>query len=196
MSIGKYKGGLKSSFKRLSKDRPMGMDMVNTEDALAEYIYNLIVRLQASLKEKGNDASMTLSQSFDPLPIEFKDNKYLIELKYEGYGPAVDEGRKPEGYSKEKRAKMVPKIYQWIQNKESLHSLAQGKKQQYSLAYAITTKILKKGTKGSKWLTDVIGKDAKKLEAEMSSVISLVLGKDVEVQVTKQAQDMLNGNHG
>ena len=196
MAIGKYKAGsLKSTFKQLGTKQTLDFDMSGTEAVIADYIDTVIQRLQKSLQDKGNTASGVLEASFNPLPIVFQSGKYIIELKYEGYGDDVDEGRKAEGFSKEARKKLVPKIYTWIQAKESLHSIATTKKEQISLAYAITTNILKKGTKASHWKEDVIGQDASKLQAEMTQTISAIIGKDLQIHITNQAQKALDGNH-
>lgn len=199
MGIGKLpkgwkKGGLSSALSGIgTKDADFGFD--ETEAAIVDYLNNVIAKLRASLESHDNIASRTLEQSIALENLVLAGSRYEVAISYEGYGVEVDEGRKPQGYSKENRAKLMPKIYRWINNKESLHSIAGDKKHQLSLAYAISTKILKKGTKGSKWLTSVVGKNGEKLSSELTAAISSALGRDVSVIVTKQAQDSLNGNN-
>lgn len=194
MAIGKYKGGLSNAFKSISTSKADAnlFDFDDVDAAIIDYLSTIVAKLQDSLIEEGNIASGTLQQSIDLTDIEAMNGKYTIAIKYEDYGTEVDEGRKAVGYTIEKRKELQPKIYRWIQNKESLHSIAGDKKKQVSLSYAIATKILKKGTKGSKWLTEVIGKNGITLSNELAQVIEALIGRRVEVNVTKEAQNMLN----
>lgn len=197
MAIGKYKGGgLKSAIQSLSQDKDASLyDFTQTEKAIADYLYTVINRLKKSLKEKDNIARGTLEQSIDPTEISSVGGKYIVAIKYEDYGVGVDEGTKPNGWSKEAQGKMMPSIYRWMSNKQSLRSIATDNRRKYSFVYNVTRSILRKGTKGSGWLSDVIGQKGEILEAELSKVLSSVLGRDIEIIVTKQAQSMLNGSN-
>lgn len=185
---GDFLKGLKNQTK---KDDVIQLEGVDLE--IAKYFEEIIQKLKDSLEKKGNNATEALSQSINPLPIKQTINGYEIELKYEDYGDVVDKGRKPSGFSKEKVGKLYMPIFRWVQIKPGLRDLADKKKK--SFAYFTARKILIKGTKGSRWLTDVIGENGSKLEQELTQKLSSILGRGVEVTVTKQAQDMLNGNN-
>lgn len=188
----KYKKGtLKSGFSRLGqRNKADGLDLSVTEAAISDYLEDVIKRLKDSLTEHDNVASGTLASSITYSPMKFSAGQYTVELVFEDYGLDVDEGRKAEGFSKEKRNKLQPRIYAWL-GAPKFDSHIKSKAEQRSMSYAIATNILRRGTKGTKWATEVIGKDARALEKEMTQVISAILNRDIKIQVDKMAKDSL-----
>lgn len=218
MAIGVYKKGtLQSGIKPLfTKGNLVELQgFTNTENAIAEAIDFEIQALKKSLiKNKhasasGSQRSNTILQAIGS-DLEFKHEGsntygiggvYIIEFGNGGdVGKYIDQGTKPSKH-KHPSKKMVDSVASWISSINSLSNIANGNKGKRYLAYAIATNILKKGIikrfgyKGSKWYTDIAGANNEKLEKYLTDKISIALGKDVEVSVTKQAKDMLNGSN-
>lgn len=200
-SIGKLQKGLKgggfeSALRGIAT--PQDADLFNfnaTEEAINDYLYKVIARLQESLKKNDSVVRGVLSQSLEPILVSTTNGKVHMAIQYEDYGVGLDEGTKPEGYTKENMAKTYPDILQWVKNKKSLQDISSNQKKKMSFAFLVSRKILRKGTTGNHWLSDVIGDNGDKLSNELSQVLSAVFAKDIEVSVTKQSQKMLNGNN-
>lgn len=134
-------------------------DIANSEPI--ELIVNqFIQKVKDNLERFGHNTSKTLQSSIIGLPTkQISSGVWRVSVEAESYWKDVDEGTKPQGYSKEARNKLQAKIYYWILEKPQLMSIAKNNNIRRSLSYAIATNILKKGTiqrfgyKGSKFLT-------------------------------------------
>jgi hypothetical protein len=132
------------------------------QDIYSDKVNNFLKRVKANLKKYKFNASGNLSQSLAALPIKKQGNTITVSIEIEDYWEDLENGTQPQGYSKENRKKLQPKILEWIGNKPELQSIAKDKKGQLSLSYAIATNILKKGTikrfgyKGKPFLTEEI----------------------------------------
>jgi hypothetical protein len=192
----KYKGNIQA-LKDIAKKQEDLLPFTNLFDTLARSVAAVIAELQDSLKEKKANATGSLSQSILATPDEQTRDRVSININYNAYGNDADKGRKAEGFSKDKRNKLQPNIYKWVISPgkaQAFSSVASNKQQARSLSYAIATNILKKGTKGNKWLTDVTGKNNERLNKFISQEISKALGKDMQFFITTET-DKLNGNN-
>lgn len=192
----KYKGNIQA-LKDIAKKQEDYLPFTNLFDTLARSVASVIAELQDSLVNKKANASGSLSQSILANPGNSTREEASIVISYNAYGNEADQGRKAVGFSKDKRNKLQPSIYRWVISpgkSQAFSSVASDKKQARSLSYAIATNILKKGTKGNKWLTDVVGKNNEKLNKFISQEISKALGKDVSVLIKNEVEN-LNGNN-
>lgn len=192
----KYKGNIQA-LKDIAKKQEDLLPFTNLFDSLARSVAAVIAELQDSLKEKKANATGSLSQSILATPDEQTRDRVSININYNAYGNDADKGRKAEGFSKDKRNKLQPNIYKWVISPgkaQAFSSVASNKQQARSLSYAIATNILKKGTKGNNWLTDVVGKNNDRLNKFISQEISKALGKDVSVLIKNEVEN-INGNN-
>jgi hypothetical protein len=192
----KYKGGL-SSLENIKKKQAEYLSFTNTLDILVRAVGSVMAEMQDSLVRKESNATGSLSQSIVAQPSESSKEKISVKIFYNKYGDELDKGRKAEGFDKSKRNKLQPAIYKWVISpgkQNAFGSYATDKQKARSLSYAIATKILKKGTKGNKWLTDVIGENNDKLNKFISSEISKALKRDVEVVIKNEVEN-INGNN-
>lgn len=184
----KYKGGLKS-LENIRNRQPDFLPFNNTFDVLVRAVAATIEELKQSIYNTGTDATGDLAQSILPITGEITRERVSIKVEYNEYGNKADKGSKAEGFTKEKRNKLQPSIYRWINSpgkKQSFGAFASSKKEARSLSYAIATNILKKGTKGKGWLTKVVGANNEKLDAFLSQEISKAVGRDVEVLIVNE----------
>lgn len=132
------------------------------QDIYSEKVNDFLKRVKNNLEKYKFNASENLSQSLRALPIKRNQNIVTVSIEIEDYWEDLENGTQPQGYSKENRKKLQPKILEWISYKPELQSIAGDKKGQRSLSYAIATNILKKGTikrfgyKGKPFLTEEI----------------------------------------
>jgi len=192
----KYKGGL-ASLENIKKKQADYLSFTNTLDILVRAVGSVMAEMQDSLVRKESNATGSLSQSIIAKPNEATKERISVQIFYNKYGDELDKGRKAEGFNKDKRNKLQPAIYRWVISpgkQDSFGAFASDKKKARSLSYAIATKILKKGTKGNKWLTDVIGENNDKLNKFISSEISKALKKDVEVVIKNEVEN-INGTN-
>lgn len=193
----KYKGGGLSSLENIKKKQPEYLSFTNTLDILVRVVGTVMAEMQDSLVKKNSNATGSLSQSIIAEPSESSKEKVSVKIFYNKYGEDLDKGRGAEGFNKDKRNKLQPAIYKWVISpgkQSAFGSYASDKKKARSLSYAIATKILKKGTKGNKWLTDVIGENNEKLNKFISSELSKALKRDVEVVIKNEVEN-INGNN-
>lgn len=190
----KYKGNIQA-LKDIAKKQEY-LPFTNLFDTLARSVAAVIAELQDSLVNKKANATGSLSQSILANPGTSTREEASIVISYNAYGNEADQGRKAVGFSKDKRNKLQKSIYRWVISPgkaQAFSAVASDKKQARSLSYAIATNILKKGTKGNKWLTDVVGKNNEKLNKFISQEISKALGKDVSVLIKNEVEN-INGN--
>jgi len=132
------------------------------QDIYSEKVNDFLKRVKNNLEKYKFNASENLSQSLRALPIKRNQNIVTVSIEIEDYWEDLEKGTQPQGYSKENRKKLQPKILEWISYKPELQAIAGDKKGQRSLSYAIATNILKKGTikrfgyKGKPFLTEEI----------------------------------------
>lgn len=192
----KYKGNIQA-LKDIAKKQEY-LPFINLFDTLARSVAAVIAELQDSLVNKKANATGSLSQSILATPGTSSREEANIVISYNAYGNEADQGRKAVGFSKDKRNKLQSSIYRWVISpgkSQAFSSVASDKRQARSLSYAIATNILKKGTKGNNWLTDVVGKNNEKLNKFISQEISKALGKDVSVLIKNEVEN-INGNNG
>lgn len=125
-----------------------------SDDGILRIIQNwgneLISQMQNRLRSNKTNASSSLSQSIQP-NIKSRQNGYNLSILMNEYWLYVEEGRKP--------GKMPPikNIYEWIQNKRPLQAkIAQSPDRiaaTKSLAYVITRKIHREGTKAQPFIS-------------------------------------------
>lgn len=119
-------------------------------------------RVRANLEKYGFNASMRMAQSLKALPTRKEQNKIVASIELEDYWEDLEKGTSAQGFTKEKRNKLQPRILDWINSKEQLQSIASTVQEKRALSYAIATNILKKGTikrfgyKGKPFLTSEI----------------------------------------
>ena len=119
-------------------------------------------RVRANLEKYGFNASMRMAQSLKALPTRKEQNKIVASIELEDYWDDLEKGTSAQGFTKEKRNKLQPRILDWINSKEQLQSIASTVQEKRALSYAIATNILKKGTikrfgyKGKPFLTSEI----------------------------------------
>lgn len=191
----KYKGNIQA-LKDIAKKQEY-LPFTNLFDTLARSVAAVIAELQDSLVNKKANATGSLSQSILATPGTSTREEASIVISYNAYGNEADQGRKAVGFSKDKRNKLQKSIYRWVISpgkSQAFSSVASDKKQARSLSYAIATNILKKGTNGNKWLSDVVGKNNEKLNKFISQEISKALGKDVSILIKNEVEN-LNGNN-
>jgi hypothetical protein len=149
--------------KELDDFLSMAENIGGDTDLITEAINDFLKKSRDNLIKYKLDASGNLFQSIKVLPIgKTVDGVTNVKIEAEDYFESVEEGTKPQGYTKENRKKLQPKILEWIGYKPELQTLAGSKEKERSLSYAITTNILKKGTikrfgyKGKRFMTDEI----------------------------------------
>lgn len=205
-SASKYKGGLKSGIVKLGLNRKDDIDIQYTEveKAIASYIELLMKHMGKKAIDKGLDEGSPMIQSINALPVESEKNKYTVNLTYDKSGTFFDSGRKqgkrPPLDGIINWIKYKPEVYAFAKKKVSISKLSIDKAVK-GLAFGIATNIGKHGTikrfgyKGSNWLKEVFGNDNSIIVHELSEVVSNVIGRDVSVWVTKQANTALNGSN-
>jgi hypothetical protein len=192
----KYKGSI-SALENIKKKQPDYLSFTNTLDVLVRAVGSVMVEMQDSLVKKKSNATGSLSQSIIAKPNEATKERISVQIFYNKYGDELDKGRKAEGFTKENEKKLQPNIYRWIISpgkQKAFGTWGTEKKKARSLSYIIAKRILEKGTKGNKWLTDVIGENNDKLNKFISSEISKALKKDVEVVIKNEVEN-INGNN-
>lgn len=129
-----------------------------TSNEIDVVIQQFIGDVKMNLQNNDLNASGQLSASIHPLPTITANGVAKIRIELNEYWKDIDEGTKPKGVTKENVARLLPRIKEWIGNKESVQRLSNIKKRD-TLAYLITKAILKRGTikkfgyKGSKFLS-------------------------------------------
>ena len=123
-----------------------------TDDGIIRIIQNwgneLIAQMQNRLRSNKTNASSSLSQSINQT-VKSRQNGYDLKVLMNDYWEYVENGRKPT--QKGGSGVLYKNIYEWIQNKQPLQAkIAQSPDRiaaTKSLAYVITRKIHKEGTK-------------------------------------------------
>lgn len=196
-NAGKYKGQGLSSLNNIRSKQADYLNFTNTLDILVKVVGSVMAEMQDSLVRKDSNASGSLSQSIVANPNEATKERISVIVSYNAYGEDLDKGRSAEGFNKDKRNKLQPSIYRWVISpgkQKAFGAVASDKKKARSLSYAIATNILKKGVKGNKWLTDVIGENNEKLSKFISQEVSKGLKKDIEVVIKNEVKN-INGNN-
>jgi hypothetical protein len=167
---------------------------------VADVVDEYIGTWRNNLERFNNNASEQLAQSISALPIDIDGKRIIVNISFNDYGLEVDRGTRPKGFTKERRNKLVPNIIKWIYSKPSLQSIASqsAKKRSLntghpkkllkevavsSLAFAISTNILKKGTlanfgyKGSRWFS----RELDSFKNELTNRMRQALGRDISI---------------
>jgi hypothetical protein len=134
-----------------------------SDDGILRIIQNwgneLISQMQNRLRSNKTNASSSLSQSIQP-NIKSRQNGYNLSILMNEYWLYVEEGRKPtQGGGS---GVLYKNIYEWIQNKRPLQAkIAQAPDRiaaTKSLAYVITRKIHREGTKAQPFISPSLKK--------------------------------------
>jgi hypothetical protein len=123
-----------------------------TDDKILRIVQNwgneFIAQMQNRLRIKKTNASSSLAQSIQP-QIKPTQTGYNLSILMNDYWLYVENGRKPT--TKGGDGQLYKNIYEWIQNKQPMQRIvAQSTdkiKATKSLAYVITRKIHREGTK-------------------------------------------------
>jgi len=193
----KYKSGSLSSLKNIKGKQADYLPFTNTLDVLVRVVGSVMAEMQDSLVKKKSNATGALTQSIIAEPSESSKEKVSVKIFYNKYGEDLDKGRGAEGFTKENEKKLQPNIYRWIISpgkQKAFGTWGTEKKKARSLSFIIAKRILEKGTKGNKWLTDVIGENNEKLNKFISSELSKALKRDVEVVIKNEVEN-INGNN-
>ena len=127
----------------------------SADDGILRIVQNwgneLIAQMQNRLRANKTNASSSLSQSIEPQIKQASADNLRLTILMEDYWQYVEDGRRA--------GKMPPikNIYEWIQNKRSVQmKIAQSPDRiaaTKSLAYVITRKIHREGTKAQPFVT-------------------------------------------
>lgn len=130
----------------------------SADDGILRVVQNwgneLIAQMQNRLRSNKTNASSSLSQSIEP-QIKGTQSGYRLTVLMEDYWFYVENGRKPTKGGG--NGELYKNIYEWIQNKRSVQmKIAQSPDRiaaTKSLAYVITRKIHREGTKAQPFVT-------------------------------------------
>ena len=144
-------------------------------ELLNQYGDQITNQLRFNLKDRNKNASYSLYQSIEALPIREENKQAILEIVQEEHWKYADAGRKP--------GKMPPKgvIEKWIKNKPSAiqrmrNSGVKGKLSMKSIAFLIGRKIAAKGIKPSNYFSDVVNTDlTRAIEEDLIALTSEAL---------------------
>lgn len=124
----------------------------STDDGILRIVQNwgneLIAQMQNRLRSNKTNASSSLSQSIEP-QIKGTQSGYRLTVLMQDYWFYVENGRKPTKSGG--NGELYKNIYEWIQNKREIQMKISQSPDRIaatkSLAYVITRKIHREGTK-------------------------------------------------
>ena len=129
-----------------------------TDDGIIRIIQNwgneLIAQMQNRLRSNKTNATSRLSESIEP-NVKSRQGGYDLKVLMQDYWEYVENGRKPT--QKGGSGELYKNIYEWIRYKQPLQAkVAQSPDRiaaTKSLAYVITRKIHREGTKAQPFVT-------------------------------------------
>jgi hypothetical protein len=172
-----------------------GVDLSTVEGVLTFYAKKIIENLKKNLEDSGRISSHVLEQSIRTLSPDFVEikkqafgNTYVVSIAMEDYYQWVDEGRKPG------KQPPVADIVEWIKYKPLNVNIARlgeirergiNKRKPYTKddlikakAFQIARKIGLRGTKASRFYSDVVNET---LIKDLNRDLGKALKRDVEI---------------
>ncbi len=150
------------------------MDLLNTEEALRQYVNIIIQEAKGNLAKQGKNASGSLSDSIKPLPVEYKEGGLEAGITMNSYGEFIDKGvsgikkKYNTPYSYKKKMPPPRSLDKWVVRRNIAPRDDKGRfLPRKSVLFLIARGIFRNGLKPSLFLTKPFAKMRKELPVKL-----------------------------